>query len=303
MRRHRGRSALTLFDLIVVMAALSVGFGLFLPGLNRIRERAARSQSANNLKQLALACHNYYDVNGTFPPGVDDKGFSATSRLLPYIEQDNLYQLIDFTKPIDAKENAEARSIRIKVLLNPRDPIRSVNDDYGATNYLFSAGTNASLVNNNGVFYKNSKIQFPQITDGTSNTIMIGETLKGDDGLKAMDLGRQYVLLKKEALEGLKDDAGVQDWADDKNIAADRCASWMDGRFLQGTFTTTRKVNDDKPDVSCGGEGGWSGLRSVGRGVNVALCDGSVRFIDVKVDLAIWKALATRDGGEVIPNF
>ena len=60
---------------------------------------------------------------------------------------------------------------------------------------------------------------------------------------------------------------------------------------------------DDKPDVSCGGEGGWSGLRTLGRGVNVAFCDGSVRFIDAKVNLDVWHALGTRNGGEVIPNF
>ena len=74
---------------------------------------------------------------------------------------------------------------------------------------------------------------------------------------------RQYVLLKKDALKGVKPDTGVQDWKDDKNIAGDRCASWMDGRFLQGTFNGKLKLNDERPDVSCGGEGGVSALRSL----------------------------------------
>jgi len=119
-----------------------------------------------------------------------------------------------------------------------------------------------------------------------------------------MDMRRQHVLLKKEALEGLKEEAGVKEWEADRDIAADRCASWMDGRFLQGTFTATRKINDEKPDVSCGGAGGLSGLRTLGRGVNVAFCDGSVRFAPADVDLKVWRALATRDGGEPVgPDF
>ena len=72
-------------------------------------------------------------------------------------------------------------------------------------------------------------------------------------------------------MKGIKDDTGVKDLENDKNIAADRCASWMDGRFLQGTFTGTRTINDDKPDVNCGGIGGLSALRSVDTdGVNIA---------------------------------
>jgi prepilin-type processing-associated H-X9-DG protein len=74
----------------------------------------------------------------------------------------------------------------------------------------------------------------------------------------------------------------------------------MDGRFLQGTFTATRKVNDEKPDVDCGGAGGLSALRGLGDGINMALCDGSVRFLNAKISLTTWKAAATRGGGEVL---
>jgi prepilin-type processing-associated H-X9-DG protein len=304
MTRHRARLGFTLFDLVVLLAGGSVGLGLFLPAINRFQETRVRSRSANNLRQIGIGCHAYHDVNGVFPSGVDANGFSASAYVLPYVEQGNLFNLIDFTKAVDAPENAAARATIVKTFLNPRDPLKSVSDDYGATNYLFSAGDRASLDKNNGVFFKNSKLKITDITDGTSNTLMVGETLKGDGGMKAMDMRRQHVLLKKEALAGLKDDAGVKEWEADTDIAADRCASWMDGRFLQGTFTATRKINDDRPDVSCGGEGGWSGLRTLGRGANVAFCDGSVRFATPNVDIKVWRALATRDGGEAVdPGF
>ena len=112
---------------------------------------------------------------------------------------------------------------------------------------------------------------------------------------------RQYVLLKKDDLKGIKDDAGVKDWENNKNIAADRGASWMDGRFLQSTFTGTRTLNDEKPDVSCGGLGGLSGLRSEQDNVNILMADGSVRLVTAKVKLETWKLLADKADGNPLP--
>jgi type II secretory pathway pseudopilin PulG len=299
----RSRRAFTLFQLLVILALLALLFALLLPAVAKVRAAAARTQSVNNLKQIALSCHNYHDTNNALPPGNDDKNFSASAHLLPYLEQNNLYQLIDFKKPMDDKANAGARQTVVKTFLSPRDGLMSVSTDFGATNYLFSAGSQPSLVDNDGVFYQNSKVKFTEITDGTSNTLLAVETLKGDGGIKAVDVRRQHVLLKKDDLKGLKDDAGVKEWEKDKNIEGDRCASWMDGRFLQGTFTATRTLNDAKPDVNCAGFGGLAGVRSVDSIGAVAICDGSVRTINMNVKLETWKALATRNGGEVLGDF
>src|SRR5262249_29010847 len=147
--------------------------------------------------------------------------------------------------------------------------------DIAPTNYLFSAGTKFSLDKNNGVFFKDSALKITNITDGTSNTIMIGETLIGDGGKEAKTVQRQHVKLDVMALNTLNDDSGVKEFAGNKNIAGDRGHSWIEGKFLYGTFTGTRKINDGRPDVDCGGTGGLSALRSVHKGVNVAMCDGS----------------------------
>ena len=85
-------------------------------------------------------------------------------------------------------------------------------------------------------------------------------------------------------------------------IAGNRCASWMDGRFLQGTFTGTRTLNDARPDVSCAGAGGLSGLRSLSDSGIVALCDGSVRAVTNRLDVKAWKAICSRNGGEKTPE-
>jgi prepilin-type processing-associated H-X9-DG protein len=294
------RRGFTLFHLLLILAILAILLGLLLPAIQKVREAAARAQSANNLHQIAIAVHTYHDANGSFPPGIDGKNYSAFARLLPYIEQDNLYKKIDFTKEMTDKGNDEVRAVVIKTFLAPIDPVESVKKDHAPTNYLFSAGSKASLESNDGVFYLDSATKLTDIKDGTSNTIMAGETLKGDGGEKAVTVKRQHVRLKKDALKDLADDAGVKDWKDGKHIAGDRGASWMDGRFLQGTFASNRAINDEKPDVDCGGAGGLSGLRTLMATTNVAFCDGSVHSLSTGVKLDVLKALATRDGGEVI---
>src|SRR5262249_36135656 len=262
--------------------------------LVKVRAAAARSQSQNNLKQLGLAVHNYAGTyNGALPPGVDDNHFSAASILLPYIEQQAVFNLIDFRKDIDDKATAQARGLRIKTFLSPRDPIPSVKDDWGATNYLF----------NDQVFFLNSKSNMPKtFTDGTSNTVLSGETLKGDGKTTAMDVRRQYVLLKKEDLKNTGENTGVKYFKDNKNIAGDRCASWMDGRFLQGTLNGRLRPNDERPDVSCGGVSGVSALRSFEDHILVGMADGSVRPVGPGVSHKTWKAALTPAGGEILGN-
>jgi type II secretory pathway pseudopilin PulG len=292
MRSPCRRRGITLFQLLIVLAILAILLGLLLPAVQKVREAAARTQSVNNLKQLTLALHNYHDTFGTLPPGVDDNKFSAASKLLPFIEQQNIFNRIDFKKSIDDEANAATRGFIIKTFLSPTDPTFKVKDEWGATNYLF----------NDQVFFLNSKLTLVGgITDGTSNTIAIGETLKGDGGTKPTDVHRQYVLLGKDALKGIKPDAGVQDWKDGKHIAGDRCAGWMDGRFLQGTFNGALKLNDERPDVSCAGLGGVSTLRTYEGVVLVSLCDGSVRSLSpATLTLTTFQAALTPAGGEIL---
>jgi len=302
--RVRVRSALSLFDLLVVVAIIGFLFALLLPAVQKVRDSANRVSSANNLKQIALACHNYHDSFSSFPPGNDAKNFSAAARLLPFIEQENLYKQIDFDKAMDDKANADVRKTQVKTFLSPHDSVQTVKGGWGATNYLFNAGAEPALADNDGVFFQDSNIRLTDITDGTSNTLMIGETIKGDGQAKAVTVERQYVALNdKGALKNVKDESGVKEWKAGKQIAGDRCASWMDGRFLQGTFTGTRKVNDPRPDVSAeGGNGGLSALRTFGSGVNAAFCDGSVHYLKKTIDLKVFRLLSSRNDGEAVKS-
>jgi type II secretory pathway pseudopilin PulG len=292
--RNKQRHAFTLVEMLTLLAVLGTAFALLLPAVGRANVFAQRDKAANNLKLLALACHNYNAAYNNLPAGVDKNNFSASARLLPFVEQDKLYKTINFDKAVTDEANAAARKTQVAEFLSPRDPQKTVQEGVGATNYLY----------NDLVCFLNSKTRIPQgFPDGTSNTILIGETLKGDGGAKAADVKRQHIGLKKDALNKLNDESGVQDWKDNKNIVGDRCSSWMDGRFLQGTFNGLRRPNDERPDVSCEGLGGASALRSLDDAILVALADGSVRAVSAKkISHVTWKAAMTPAGGEVLGN-
>jgi Tfp pilus assembly protein PilE len=293
------RRGVTLFQLLIIIAILALLLALFLPATVQLRIAAARAQSQNNLKQLALAFHNYTDAYQKFPPGANAEKFSAHAMLLPYIEQENLFRLLDFKKAPTDDANAVVRKARIKTYMSPLDDT-SVMTESGPTNYFFSAGSQPALAKNDGLMFRESSLSFRDVTDGTSNTVLLGETLRGDGGVRAMTVARQHVALKEDALKAVKPETGVEEWKNDKNIAADRGSAWIEGRFLQTLFTATRSFNDEKPDVDCGGAGGLSALRTRIPVVQVGMADGSVRAVKVGIDLKTWQAACTRGGGEVI---
>jgi Tfp pilus assembly protein PilE len=290
----KGRHGLTLFQLLVVLAVIAILIGLLLPAVQKVREAAARTQSMNNMKQIMIAVHNYYSTYNKLPPGVDDNHFSASALLLPYIEQDALFKTIDCKKSIDDDANAAARKVQVPVFLSPQDPVQQVKPEWGATNYVY----------NDMIFSANPRFGLANIPDGTSNTIGTGETLKGDGQTVAVTVQRQYVLLGKDKLKGLKPDDGVEYFRrsragkDSKHIAGDRCASWMDGRFLMDTFNGRLQPNDSRPDVSCAGAGGVSALRSLNTNVVlVGVLDGSVRSVSTGVSEKTWQsAMDPADG-------
>src|SRR5262249_11104578 len=160
------------------------------------------------------------DAHGVFPAGCDAQHYSVAAHLLPYIEQDNLYKSLDRSQNADSKANATTAATRIKLYLSPLDPLDPEGGKTGPTNYPFNAGSRPSLADNDGVFFHGSKIRMTEIVngDGASNTLMAGETMRGDGGKAAQDVLRQHVRLKKEALKGLKPDAGVKEWKASSSI-------------------------------------------------------------------------------------
>jgi len=143
MRRHYG---FTLVELLVVIAIIGILIALLLPAVQAAREAARRTQCNNNLKQLGIALHNYHDSHGTFPPAHLETGttgptfrhhFGWLAYLLPYIEQENVYRLIDFRLKYSAPENRQDASVGIKTFICPSDPVGRIRSRpyWGVGNY------------------------------------------------------------------------------------------------------------------------------------------------------------------------
>jgi len=201
LRCHR-RKGFTLIELLVVIAIIAVLIALLLPAVQSAREAARRSQCINNLKQFGLAIHNYHGTVDSLPPGHFGTGWNdwnATTMLLPYMEQVQLYNAINFANTgcsacPGVSYNSTYNRAKITVLLCPSDPDRLTNV-YGHSNYYANSGnTPEGIFDNhqhgasNGLFasvkHENGTpnvqpISFRDITDGLSQTAAYSERVKG----------------------------------------------------------------------------------------------------------------------------
>jgi prepilin-type N-terminal cleavage/methylation domain-containing protein/prepilin-type processing-associated H-X9-DG protein len=313
--RARGRhAAFTLIELLVVIAIIAILIGLLVPAVQKVRETAARMQCSNNLKQLVLALHNRHDACGSFPKGCvwnngtyyDAPRTGWNYSLFPYIEQDNIYKQL----PASAANqqwypwwSAEATSANgptrqvIKTWLCPSDSGVLLNSQpwgvFSLGNYhaffggLNLGGARANDPSQRAALGVNYGARMTEITDGTSNTVVLGEYLRSRGAAndqRGMPWGDQpgYGQIYTQ----LSPNSGSPDLL---------YVGWCDN---QPNLNLPCIDGDSGPNNTVAARSRHTG------GVNVALGDGSVRFVSQGVDLlTVWRPLATIAGGEVIPNF
>lgn len=180
------RRGFTLIELLVVISIIGILIALLLPAVQSAREAARATQCKNNLKQWGLALHNYHSLVGRFPIGnVKGTYWTFQTLLLPHLEQGPLFQTIDFKLKDCFESNMKAPNKKgvpaqaIPMALCPADPRagKAWTDSYWGTyaggNYFGVIGTSVTL--KNGVLYSNSTTRIADVTDGTSNTMFMGE--------------------------------------------------------------------------------------------------------------------------------
>lgn len=311
------RNGFTLIELLVVIAIVAVLIGMLLPAVQKVRESAARAKCQNNLKQIGLAMHNYASARGEFPQGRNQypKVVSALGRLLSYIEQATIEQQIDpdGTLTVGGQNDLAAKN-NVGLFVCPSDPIagRVPNSQYFGTNYVACNGTGVvvnpggtttylTISTGNGVFAQ-IPTRILDIADGTSNTAAFSESLMGNaEPISAIPTDPATIRLAILEVPGGADptpsacDGGAGAWV------AKRGEQWINGHFGQTLYNHYYTPNPaGKWDCGNGSHNkALSTARSNHAGaVNLLLCDGSVRAIRDSIAADVWRALATRSGGE-----
>lgn len=316
--RFKWKLGFTLIELLVVIAIIAILIALLLPAVQQAREAARRSTCKNSLKQIGLALHNYHETHRIFPPAYIDSNpglntpSAATSNLnglgwgtmiLPFMDQAPLYNQIgtqtanfkynwlDSTHSGSLTSAIAAAKVVLPVYNCPSDPMEGINTDcsgYGKSNYLACAATGAN--GRNGVFFANSKIRMKSITDGSSNTLFVGERTTASDPSSIKACGGATC----NWAGGL--------WIGPRNYTSP--AGWHTSLrgldvAINGGSSTIYMINGSS--ISWGPA--WSASSSHVGGAHFLLGDGQVRFLSENINLGTYKALYTRAGGEVIGEF
>lgn len=337
LRRACG-TGFTLVELLVVIAIIGILVGLLLPAVQAAREAARRMSCGNNLKQIGLALHNYESANRKLPIGWN--GFidpiqgttfrwSYLAGILPYLEQGNVYNNLNLSLTLYPPGGGQPpRPIHVPIIstliptyLCPSDRSEKVSSPTGVidsapANYMACFGSGINNPNDpsddgemdlrsDGIFSNLQWRAFRDCTDGLSNTVSISESLLGPGGADeaATETVRSslYMALVAPAASVTAANCDQPRPTGVNRFVASRARLWAGQAYENTSYNHFFGPNSSRFDCYFWVARGFKAARSNhSGGVQASRLDGSVSFYSNTIDLNIWRALATRSGGEVI---
>ena len=325
MRKKRG---FTLIELLVVIAIIAILIALLLPAVQNAREAARRTQCRSNLKQIGVGFHNYYDAYGGFTPvrirchgcgtgswRTSNIGWGA--RMLAQMDQEPLFKATDWdyfgrghTSPAHNANPTGVMRQKLAVYRCPSDSITGsaiwkrpsdgatvigarAHSAYGHTNYVMCVGTDRKLRHQGsrviaGVAKENVSWREAHIEDGTSNTLLVSECVVGFPARRS-----------NETSTGGCPTGGNPD----RNGFRARGNSWFTAERPASSVFTCRIPPNNNTQYDCGrntDDAMWAARSKHAGGVHAVMCDGSVRFVNDTIDIAVWGNIGNiRDGNEV----
>ena len=305
-RAARARAAFTLIELLVVIAVIGILVALLLPAVQAAREAARRISCTNNLRQIGLALHHYHDEWRNFPPARNPYPLvhSALARILPYVEQENVQRLVVYELPLAAPANVAASQTKLRLYLCPSDAGRIGASLHGASNYVVNVGSgtvNYGLIADGDGMFNQRPIGFQDLIDGSSSTAACSESLLGS-GLDAPAVSKMEKRRQRLLMAGGNDTTPADCNAASGTWSGQRGAKWIDGHYGNTLYNHFYPPNPDEWDCGNGsGNKALSTARSMhSGGVNLLMADGSIRQYADHVDLALWRAISTRGGGDLV---
>jgi prepilin-type N-terminal cleavage/methylation domain-containing protein len=304
--------AFTLIELLVVIAIIGILIALLLPAVQKVREAANRTRCANNLKQIGLGVHNYHDTFGSFPPGGVTEGYCCDTpsltnwaiALLPFVEQQNLADRYAPAQFNESPSNEFVRTSPVKLYICPSDLNTNATavpeSGPGSNNVFYFPGTYRAVSGKSidgSMYWDNAdalamprewrgamhsvwmaKGLYPEtiaaVTDGTSNTLMVGEYSTRTHNQRRTFWAYTYTSYSQSSATPQARTL-IPDW--------DRCV----------------EIGGPSAENAC--KRAWGSFH--GEIINFVLVDGSVRPVNVNIDLNLFTALATISGGEVVTAF